>query len=1666
MSGDAAATMSHADAPASSAPPVLSAELASGQWHLGKLGNIGAVWAEYSGRGVKVGIYDSGVQYSHWDLDANYDTGLHVTIAGKTFDGDYRPASGGRGTSLAGLIAAENNGAGTVGVAYGATITGVNILDPYSGEGLDPGIWINVPGRQLFARALQQRNTMDVAVDGWGRTTPDFAGASSRGVAGTDAARFAAAFEDAAQTGRGGLGTISLNGAGNTRQDAQADSAFTSRHTITVGAYRQEEGYATTTSGRGASLLVSAPSGDPNGSSLIATDLLGRFGSNLRLDPGGDQDVTNLVTGTAAAASTTAAVVALMLEANAGLGWRDVSGILAASASLPIDWNDRNGTVPVTLANGATSQVRANESYFSVAGASGANWNGGGHHYSSDYGYGAVNAHAAVRMAEVASLFGPARTSANESGATTGTMAVGLRSANNLIDTSFYGDDFVGEPTEYTFEVDGTVDVEHADLTINYLNSFVGRPTALWGTKIKLIAPDGTVSFVDTNLAAVVATSGEQSFTFGLANLRGVRSEGTWTLQFENAGPNMITDIVSAKLDLYGSAPDADDVHTYTDEYLTMVRVDPRGGRRILTDTDGGTDWINAAAVTSNVNLSLVAGTRTTFGGVAAFTIARAAPIENAVTGDGNDVLTGTAGANILYGMRGNDTLNGGAGNDTLAGGRGVDIFRFTGTSGQDRVLDWEAGDLIETTTALSGVDGNGTITVGPDGLLLLGATGNSIELVGQAGAVLRSLGSGTGFNRYAWVSGNAVDHDAVMRIVPAPHGAIEKADEAEDGAVAPTPARPAAITDAPGLAALGAVVDADVPLDSMGRAVTQATADTTSRYTTWGPETLARDAARAAPAATYPAPASITDPFAAEQWHLAKLGDMDAIWRDYTGKGVKVGVYDSGVEYGHEDLAANYDAGLHVVIGGKTFDGDFRPLSGGHGTSVAGLIAASRNGIGAVGVAYDATVTGINIFDPYSGGGLNPGIYVNATDRTAFVEAMRQAARFDIANHSWGRTLPGYLSSDSRTVAGTEAYDVARAFAYSAVNGRGGLGTINVAAAGNSSIDFQGDGSHTDRHVIAVGAYRQVDGLASNYSSRGPALLISAPSNDLAIIGGTGVATTDLTWREGYNLEAAPGGDTDYTDQFGGTSAATPIVSGVVALMLEANGALGWRDVQTIVASSATMPVAFEDRTRLLTYTDATGATAQARMNEGWFSIVGSGTDWNGGGRHYSPDYGYGAIDARAAVRMAEVWSLFGAAQTSANEVSFASDTFTANLAPVPQQNVVREDSYTRFTGTPASYDFTVSGAQMDVEQVDMTISYKAILQFGTTPFPFSINSPVKIALEAPDGTEAFFDLLPVVPGSGSSLETQSYTFGFRNFSGAELNGTWTLKAESSFATILTIETVKLDFHGARASDRDIYTYTDEFFTMAAIAGEEDRRMLRDTGGADWINAAAVSADVAVSLAAGATTRFGGVDAFTIAAGTAIEHAVTGDGDDRLIGNASDNRLYGMRGDDWLNGGAGNDELSGGDGHDVFAFDTQGKSGRDTVIDWGLGDRIATTKQLRGADVNGQITVAANALVLLDNSARGDTVELTGAGGAVLQARGRANGYWWYDFVSDEGEDYADGHVVELAWGPGLGLSADRAAAPADATIAVAGEPTDQTAFYLYNALGDAMSTGVQVYA
>ncbi|QLQ20600.1 MAG: S8 family serine peptidase [Exiguobacterium profundum] len=117
------------------------------------------------------------------------------------------------------------------------------------------------------------------------------------------------------------------------------------------------------------------------------------------------------------------------------------------------------------------------------------------------------------------------------------------------------------------------------------------------------------------------------------------------------------------------------------------------------------------------------------------------------------------------------------------------------------------------------------------------------------------------------------------------------------------------------------------------------------------------------------------------------------------------------------------------------------------HGTSVAGIIAAQNDNGRGHGVAHGATLTSVNIFDPA------------LTANLAIERAMiLWAKNFDIMSNSWGWT-PEYLAFQNLAQAGSLHAQYQNWYGANVANGRGGLGTIIVQAAGNDALNANGSG-------------------------------------------------------------------------------------------------------------------------------------------------------------------------------------------------------------------------------------------------------------------------------------------------------------------------------------------------------------------------------------------------------------------------------------------------------------------------------------------------------------------------------------------------------------------------------------------------------------------------------
>ncbi|MDP7328354.1 MAG: S8 family serine peptidase [Candidatus Thalassarchaeaceae archaeon] len=353
-------------------------------------------------------------------------------------------------------------------------------------------------------------------------------------------------------------------------------------------------------------------------------------------------------------------------------------------------------------------------------------------------------------------------------------------------------------------------------------------------------------------------------------------------------------------------------------------------------------------------------------------------------------------------------------------------------------------------------------------------------------------------------------------------------------------------------------------------------------------------------------------DPKFSDQWHLQNTGqtsgglsgedaNLTGAWQSYQGTGVMIGIVDDGLDHEHPDLMTNYDTTNDYDFCGN--DGNPSPSNwDAHGTAAAGVAAATGdNNVGVSGAAPDANLIGLEL------------ISCNSGDSKQADALGHENQIIDIYSNSWGP------SDDGSTLEAPGPLTIA-AFEDDVANGRGGLGNIITWAAGNGlddDDDSNKDGYANARQTIAVTAITH-QGDQSWYAEPGANILVAAHSDG----SGEGITTTDIEGSSGYT-------NNDYTDNFGGTSSATPLASGVIALILEANANLTWRDVQHVLVHSS-------------------------RQNDA------SDSSWNvnGAGHDVSHKYGFGAVDAGRAVAVAENWTNVDPA------INITSNTRTINTA------------------------------------------------------------------------------------------------------------------------------------------------------------------------------------------------------------------------------------------------------------------------------------------------------------------------------------------------------------------------------------------------------------------
>ena len=534
--------------------------------------------------------------------------------------------------------------------------------------------------------------------------------------------------------------------------------------------------------------------------------------------------------------------------------------------------------------------------------------------------------------------------------------------------------------------------------------------------------------------------------------------------------------------------------------------------------------------------------------------------------------------------------------------------------------------------------------------------------------------------------------------------------------APAPRPG-PSPSTGSGAASASPAVTPAPVPAPAASLALDAATLTTLPAQLSWTNCAL-----------KYPRPQAVpishagADTYLSLQWHLENTGPLPGfpsmkagedlrvrpVWSaGLRGEGIRVAVLDDGLEVTHEDLwpnvvtgSRNYRTeagmlGLSASSGGKIAGlKDFpMPCSSDdtHGTSVAGLIAArDGNGTGVSGVAPRAQLVGLNI--------LASNFVADTLDALS-----RDLDRNHVYNNSWGATDNGHLATPEPNWSSYN--DTLR---NGLKTGRNGLGAIYVFSGGNGAI--QTDYSSLDGGVSAMGIVNvcatNAMGKRAPYSERGSNLTVCAPSADATDDKQPEVTTTAV--------------QNDYTHTFNGTSASAPMVSGVIALMLQANPKLTWRDVPLILARTA----------RKVDEQDGNWRDYRSPLGNahGLYDVL-----------HYSHHYGFGVANAEAAVQLARTWKSVGGSDT----LKTCGPYTTTVDAAIPETGIVTQQaaSQTAKSTKDDSQARTYFGA---LYQLSNTLDYQTVPADGlhsTIQIPAECNIrhiehiDVKVTVTAANG-------------------------------------------------------------------------------------------------------------------------------------------------------------------------------------------------------------------------------------------------------------------------------------------------------------------------------------------
>jgi len=442
------------------------------------------------------------------------------------------------------------------------------------------------------------------------------------------------------------------------------------------------------------------------------------------------------------------------------------------------------------------------------------------------------------------------------------------------------------------------------------------------------------------------------------------------------------------------------------------------------------------------------------------------------------------------------------------------------------------------------------------------------------------------------------------------------------------------------------------------------------------------------------------SDPYYSRQWAIENTGNNSSptgtagadmkvyqAWQAsgwHSGNGIKVAIVDDGVDLTHPDLAAALNPGFDAMGGGTNGGPSGNDA---HGTACAGeVVSIANNNIGTAGVAYNSKVVPVRVYVDTS----SPYDLTVATYCAGGIDWAWQGNRSDVISCSWQMFTGQNLIADAVHRAVTQGRN------YSGTP----LGCVVLAAAGNgnsTTLSFPASLSE----VVAVGASSMCDQRKSPSSCDGENWWGSNYGTGLDVMApGVKVYTTDIQGAAGYN-NGSTGMDSNYLNDFNGTSSATPYAASVTALIIGCNNSLTQAQARGILEATTNKAGG---------YAYTTGAGERADLT------------WN-------TEMGYGRINAYQAVLQAR-------------------QTCTAQGVAGPAAICSGNATYT-VQSPPNNTTFTWSSSDPSIATIDATTGVATAVGMGSVTFTASGISPCgwgvsvskQVEIGGPQGTYAYVD-------------------------------------------------------------------------------------------------------------------------------------------------------------------------------------------------------------------------------------------------------------------------------------------------------------------------------------